>query len=174
VTFRTASTTATVRLAAAGVAVAAVLTGCSFTNPATIATPYAPSDGTASTIDDPATGGVVRLRNFLLVTSEAGAAGVVAGAIANDGTEPVTVSLTVQDATGAPVGQPVDVEVTPGTLAQVGTGGTALTLPTVPTGPGTNLRIKASTGAGSTTFALPVLAADGPYATLTPTATPAG
>lgn len=159
--------------AAVSVAAAALLTGCSFTNPATVATPYAASDGTAGEVVNAATGESVKLRNFLLVGTEQGAGGVLAGAIANDGTQPVSVRLTVLDdadpAQPAPIGD-VTVQVAPGELALVGPGGEAFDLASVPVAPGAKLLIEAATPGGSTRFPLPVVAAANEYATLTPAA----
>jgi hypothetical protein len=163
------------RVAGVGVAVAALLTGCSATNPATIAAPYAASDGTAGELQDAATGETVKLRNFLIVATAKGAAGVVAGAIANDGARPVSVRITVRDDTDPD--QPrtlgeATVEVAPGTLALLGPGGTALEVPEVTVAPGQTLVVSAATSAGSTQFPLPVMAAAHEYATLTPTTAP--
>ena len=159
-----------VAMGAAGVAAAAVLAGCSFTNPQTIATPYAASDGTNAEVVDPASGETVRLRNFLVVAAAKDAPGAVVGAVANDGSKPVTVQFTVNSPTGEVGTGSVTVE--PGQLAQVGPAGTALDLATVPSAPGTVLSITATTPGGSATFALPVMPAVREYATLTPTATP--
>ena len=172
-TFRTRRLVA---MGAAGVAAAAVLAGCSFTNPQTIATPYAASDGTNSEVTDPTSGETVRLRNFLVVAAAKDAPGAVVGAIANDGTKPVTVQFKVSaPPSGGSAAQPLgsgSVTVEPGQLAQVGPAGTALDLASVPTAPGTVLTIEATTPGGTATFPLPVVAAVRQYATLTPTATP--
>lgn len=166
-----------VAIGAAGVAAAAALAGCSFTNPQTIATPYAASDGTNSELTDPASGETVRLRNFLVVAASKGAPGAVVGAVANDGAKPVTVQLEISapaaggDAAPTPVGQ-TSVTVQPGQLALIGPGGAAFDVPQVPTAPGTVLTIKASTAGGSTTFPLPVQGALNQYATITPTTAP--
>lgn len=166
-----------VAMGAAGAAAAAVLAGCSFTNPQTTATPYAASDGTNSELTDPASGETVRLRNFLVVAASKDAPGTVVGAVANDGAEPVTVQFSITapasggGAAPTQVGQ-ASVTVEPGALAQVGPGGTAFDLAQVPTPPGSVLTIQASTAGGSTTFPLPVMGALNQYATITPTATP--
>jgi hypothetical protein len=163
------------RVAVVGVALATLLTGCSFSNPATVATPYAASDGTHGELTS--AGETVRLRNFLLVTTAAGAEGAVAGAIANDGTQPVTVRLTVLDTSDPTNPQTLgeaSVEVAPGQLARVGPAGTPLDLAATPAGPGQTLSIKAATASGSTTFALPVLPPRDEYATITPAAPPQG
>lgn len=163
------------RAAVVGVAVAALLTGCSFTNPATIATPYPPSDGTAGEIPDAASGGTLNLRNFLLVATAKGEPGTVAGALANDGTSAVTVTLRVLDDTNpdqpTPIGE-AKVEVPGGGLVLIGPGGAALDVAAVPVTPGAKLLLEATTGAGSDVLQLPVLAAENEYATVTPTAAP--
>ncbi len=158
-------------LAVAGAAIGALLAACSFTNPATTATPYAASDGTNAELQDAATGDVVRLRNFLAVSSGAGSPGTVVGSIVNGGSQPVTVRLTVLDANQQPVGE-TSVDVSPRTLARVGPRGTTFDLPQVPSAPGANLTIQAATSGGSTQFTLPVLPPFNEYATLTPTVTP--
>jgi hypothetical protein len=173
---RTRRLVVTGRVAGLGFAVAALAAGCSATNPATIATPYTASDGTNADLTDAASGETVRLRNFLLVAAAKGATGVVAGAVANDGSAPVSVRITVVDvsdpAQPRSLGQ-ATVEVAPGELAQIGPAGTTLDVPGVPVAPGQTLSVTASTSAGSAQFTLPVLAPVNEYATLTPTTTPA-
>lgn len=165
------------RVAAGGAALALLLTGCSFTNPATTATPYAASDGTHGELENAATGEKVRLRNFLLVTAEKGAAGAVTGAIANDGTQPVTVRLSVIDDTDPAQPRTVgeaSVQVPSGQLTRIGPSGTPFDLAATPVAPGARLVIQAATGSGSTRFALPVLPPRNEYATITPSVTPSG
>lgn len=163
-------------LPTAGVAVVMLLGGCSFTNPATIATPYAASDGTNAQIGTGAD--AVLLRNFLLVTSERDKPGAVVGAITNGGATSVQVTLSVLQPAADGAGQPTPlgettVTVAPGEFVKVGPGDTVFNLPSVPTPPGSTLTIQAATATGGRqSFTLPVLAAVREYASLTPTPTP--
>jgi hypothetical protein len=110
------------------------------------------------------------LRNFLVVGSTKGAPGTLIGALVNQGTTPVTVTLTVLDAAGqAPVGTDT-VSIKPGELVQVGPAGTTVALTSMPTDPGTVIKLRADTGAGGELLDLPVLAAEGAYASLAPSA----
>jgi hypothetical protein len=168
---RTGRLVVAARVTVVGVAVAALLTGCSATNPATIETPYPAGDGTAAELENAATGETVKLRNFLLVTTAVGAPGAVSGAIANEGRDAVQVRLTISDgrdpSTARVLGQTM-VDVAGGGLTMVGPGGTRLDIPQVTVGPGRTLVVTAATTGGSTSFPLPVLAAVREYATITP------
>jgi hypothetical protein len=146
------------------------LTGCSASNPIATEKTYAASDGMNGSITDPATGTAVQLRNFLVVGSKKGAPGTLIGAVINQGTTPVTVTLTVLDAAGkTPVGTDT-VSVKPGELTQVGPAGTVVTVTSMPTDPGTVIQLRADTGSGGELIDLPVLAAEGAYASLAPSA----
>jgi hypothetical protein len=149
---------------------ASALTGCSATNPIETAKTYAAADGMNGSVTDPATGTAVQLRNFLVVGSTKGAPGTLIGALVNQGTTPVTVTLTVLDAAGQePVGTDT-VSIKPGELTQVGAAGTTVTLTSMPADPGTVIKLRADTGAGGELLDLPVLAAEGAYASLAPSA----
>ncbi len=159
------------------------LTGCSATNPSQIATPYPAADGTNAEITDPASGSVVKLRNFLLVGTEKGKPAQLVGAIANEGTEPVRVVLSIAapvPASADPAASPsptqplVEQAVTaaPGQLTLVGAGGTAVNLGALPAIPGATLTLRAQTGAGGELLTIPVVRAEGQYASL-PAGSPA-
>lgn len=162
------------RIVATGaVAVGAALTlsGCVLASPAVTYDPYAASDGSAGSITDPATNSTIKLENFFVVTSAKGQPGSLVGAVVNTGKSNVTVQLSVADQPGgSSIGQ-TSVAAAPGAIAQVGPAGTALTLGSVPQAPGSVLNLVAKTnGGGSIHFTVPVLAASGEYASLTPTA----
>lgn len=158
------------------VAVGAALTlsGCVLASPAVITTPYPASDGSNGAITDPATNATIKLDNFLVVSAGKGQPGNLVGAVANQGSGQVTVQLSVTTGdTGSTSLADASVSASPGQLAQVGPGGTVLTIPSVPQPPGSVLTLTARTGGGgSVHFTVPVMAATQQYATLTPTATP--
>jgi hypothetical protein len=160
------------RIVATGVvatAAAMILSGCALASPATIATPYPASDGLAGTITDPATNSTIKLENFLIVSGGQGQPGSLIGGVVNTGSTDVSVQISV-DSGQDTVGQ-TTVSAAAGKLVQVGPSGTALTLASMPKGPGTLLTLVAKTaGGGSITFSVPVLAAQGYYATLSPSA----
>lgn len=147
----------------------AALGACSFTSPQTIATPYAASDGVNGSIPDPATGTSVLLRNMLLVTTGEGAPGLLVGAVANQGTEPVNVTLTVLDPQGNPVGGGT-VRAPAQGLTELGSGGVTITVASVPSIPGSNLQLQVDTPSGGDRLTLPVLPNQGPYVDETPPA----
>lgn len=165
-TARTSRTSS--RLAVLALGAALGLTACSATNPATIATPYAASDGSNAEITDPATGAVVKLRNFLVVGADKGKPGVLLGAVANEGDQPVELTLTVQTQTDGKVATIGTGKVTakPGELTQVGPTGTAVPLPSLPSGPGVVVQLNAQSPAGGETINIPVVAAVGAYASI--------
>lgn len=144
------------------------LAACSFTSPMTTATTYQAADGSNAAITDAATGASVDLRNFLVVGTAKGSPATLVGAVVNQGTSPVEVNFTVLDGQSTVGSGKVTAE--PGKLVQVGPSGTAVTLSSLPAAPGSVLQLKAETGAGGATLPLPVLAAEGYYASITPKA----
>jgi hypothetical protein len=118
-------------LAAAGVALA--LTGCSATNPATIATPFNPGEGSSAQLGgEPGNGGGegnyqgnggIKLRNFLVVSQGKDKPGVIVGGISNDTGEAATVQLQLAaegtDGQPQPLGE-TSVQVEPGQFVQFG------------------------------------------------------
>ena len=154
-----------------------VLGGCSATNPSPISSPYPAADGTNAEIADPNTGAVVKLRNFLLVGTDKGKPAQLVGAIANEGTQPVQVILSIDGASPAsadPAASPAAVPpalqaivtAVPGKLTLVGPGGTAVDLSALPAIPGATVTLHAQTSAGGQSLIIPVMKADGQYASL--------
>jgi hypothetical protein len=153
----------------AGAALALALAGCGTMSPSTITQPYDSADGVSADLSD-----TVGLRNVLVVGTEQGAPAVVLGTIANDGTEPVVVSLTAELAEGA---QPTETRVR--VPAQSGvrlgarriTGAVPFVLPALPVPPGQVVRISAATqGGGTVELNAPVLTPVNEYASITPAA----
>jgi hypothetical protein len=136
--------------------IALALAGCSATNPIQTDKPYSPADGVRVVL------GNVRAENLLAVTSAAGAAGALSGALVNSGPADVTVTLTVADTS-----QPVSVPAHGSVL--IGTGnatGKRVPLPTVSAAPGMLLDVQLSTPAdGSVSVQVPVLDAANPQYT---------
>jgi hypothetical protein len=164
------------RIVATGVvAVGAALTlsGCVLASPAVVNTPYPASDGSTGTITDPATKATIKLQNFLVVSGGQGKPGSLVGAVVNTGTADVSVKLTLTaDQAGPSLGE-ISVSTAPNKLTQVGPSSAALTVPSVPQPPGSVLTLSAKTdGGGNVQFTVPVMAATGEYAALTPTPTP--
>jgi hypothetical protein len=153
-------------LLSATVLLAPGLAGCAFSSPQTTATPYPAADGANGSIAA-ASGGGVLLRNFLLVGTAKDAPATLIGAVANEGSAPVDVQFTVLDGTSA-VAQG-SVTAVPGELTQIGPDGAAtVRVASLPTAPGTVLKLAAQSGDGDVTISLPVLAAEGPYASIAP------
>lgn len=155
-------------LAAVLVGATLVLAGCSATNPATTATPYAASDGSNAEID--VNGTTLKLRNFLLVGTGKDKPGVLVGAIANSGAQPITVTFTVigtVNGNPAPMGSGT-VTAAPGGLTLVGPGGADVTIASLPGDPGVVLQLRADTPAGGQSLNVPVLPTSGPYASVSP------
>jgi hypothetical protein len=118
-------------VAAAGVALA--LAGCSATNPATIATPFNPGEGSSSQLGgEQGNGGGdgnyqgnggIKLRNFLVVSQGGNKPGVIVGGISNATSQAATVQLTLSnpDANGQQqaIGT-TSVQLKPGEFVQFG------------------------------------------------------
>ncbi|GAA4626863.1 hypothetical protein [Cellulomonas oligotrophica] len=159
------------RLASAlvGVVAATALAGCSATNPITTIGDYEASDGLGVTLGD------VRAVNLLVVTEEEGGLGTLAGALANGGTEDVTVTLQLAGA------EPVDVEVPAERTVLMGATGAPeryllaeVTTEAVEGRPGGTTTLSLATdAAGDVSVAIPVVDGTLPeYADLVPTAEP--
>ena len=150
----------------AAVAVALVgagLAGCSATNPITTQKPYAASDGVRVTLGD------LTAENLLILTSGAGEAAGLQGAVSNDGAEALEVTFALED--GTEIGS---VEVSPGDAVLLGgTDAEQLVFESADV-PGATSAVTVSTATGgSETLPVPVL--DGTlseYADLVPTAVP--
>lgn len=145
------------RLTVAALALGAglALVGCSATNPIQTDRPYAAADGVRVELGD------VRAENLLAVTTRAGAAGALSGALVNTGSADAAVTLTVGDSS-------TEVTVPAGGSVYLGSGsdtGEPVPLPTVTAAPGALLDVTlASPTAGSVHVQVPVLdAADPQY-----------
>ena len=151
-----------------GALLAATLTGCSAPSPAPVIEPYPPSDGVQVDLENTADGSAVKLRNFLIVAPDGGGRGLVVGSVVNTGASQVQLQLA--SAAGSATGAPVQVDVPAAGVARVGPEGTSLVLEQVPA-PGRFLAMTASTsGGGTESFDVPVVAPAGEYALLTPPA----
>jgi len=143
--------------------VGAGLAGCSATNPITTQRPYAASDGVRTTLGD------LTAENLLILTSGAGEAASLQGAVSNDGAEELEVTFALED--GTEVGS-VEVGAGDGVLLG-GTEGEQLLFASADV-PGATTDVTITTAAGgSETIAVPVLDGTLPeYADLVPTAQP--
>jgi hypothetical protein len=150
----------------AGVALAAVTTGCQVNSPVQTNVPYIPADGV------PAEVGQLAVRNLVLVGDGTGTA-VVSGSAINLGAEDMTVQIAPQADPNATGAQPTGSEVQLGPREQVDLTTKGLQLSSLTTKPGgiVPLTITSSTG-GTTVVKVPMLPATGYYATVTPAAAP--
>lgn len=156
---------------AALVLVVPALAGC---GPAPVGTSaeYAPSDGISASV------GPVQVRNLLIVGSDAGQPAVVSGVLLNAGADPARVTLATDGA-----GRPEEV-VVPGQgsvqLGALGPGENPAGAPrravvqfsSLAKPAGAMAAVTVSTGGEATTVQVPILAAVGEYATITPTGKP--
>lgn len=140
----------------APVVIALALAGCSATNPIQTDKGYAPSDGVRAQLGD------IRVENLLAVTSAAGAAGALSGALVNSGAADVPVTLTVGSSSQR-VTVPAHGSVLMGTGSSTGRN---IPLPTVSAAPGALLDVQISTPTqGSLNVRVPVLDASNPQYT---------
>lgn len=142
---------------AVALAVAAVLSGCSATNPITTEKPYAASDGVRATLGD------LTAENLLLIAAEADGPAALQGALTNRGEDALTVELST-------TGTGERIRVASGeTVYLGGTQGEDVVLDT-PVGPGAVTDLTLTTGpGGSETVPVPVLDGTLPeYADLVP------
>jgi hypothetical protein len=167
---------ATAGLAGPGLALVVGLSGCSGWAESITTIPYQAADGTNGQIGGFEGNGGLKLRNFLLVSEEENAPGVLVGAILNEGSRPVEVRLQVEAGQGDQSSALTQETVTaqPGVLLQlgVGSGDTFVQVPRIPQPPGSVLSLSVSTPDGGTQLALPVLAPVNEYASITPSARP--
>jgi hypothetical protein len=136
---------------------AAVLSGCSATNPITTEMAYAASDGVRATLGD------LTAENLLLVAAAADSPGALQGALTNRGDDPLTVEVATDDAAElvfVPAG---------GTVLLGGESGDEVVLDT-PGAPGSTVEMTLTTdAAGTETVQVPVLDGTLPeYADLVP------
>ena len=138
------------------VVLALALAGCSQTNPIQTDHPYSASDGVRVVLGD------VRAENLLAVTSGAGAAGALSGALVNSAASDIPVTLTVGDSS-----EKVTVPARGSVL--IGTGsdtGQHVPVPTVSAAPGALLDVTISTPqAGTVHVQVPVRDAANPQYT---------
>ncbi len=148
-----------------------VLAGCGL-SPSGTAQPYDPSDGISSRV------GTVDVRNLLVVGSAADAPGVVSGALLNEATEPVTVTVGLEGAAGTQVEVPAQGSVLLGSQTGEPSASPGLReavaaivqIESLPQPPGASVTVTLSTpDGGSTNVLVPVLAATLEYASITPT-----
>jgi hypothetical protein len=158
------------RLAAGMVAAGLCLVGCSFASPVQVNSQA--NAGAGSDADLTAAGGAVHLRGFAVVTSAKGSPGVVVGLIANDGGQPVRVTLKTDpgsDTDTAPA-IPVIVPADGSTVLGGGTGTTAELAHTAAP-PGASILMTAQLDSGDNVqWQVPVMAPVGPYASVSPAA----
>jgi hypothetical protein len=188
-----------VRVAAAVVVgLTLALAGCTATSPPGVLAVTDPGDGRSAAIGGEGGNGGVKLRNFLVVSDGQGKAGTLVGAISNETTGPVQVTLTVvstdQSGQQSPVGS-TNVSLQPSEFVQFGgptlAAGTAAAspsgtaggnvpgatgrvlgyrIPAVPERSGEVIQLFARTAQGGATINMPILPPVGEYAQLAPAA----
>lgn len=149
------------RTGAAILALAAAtgLAGCQVASPITTELDYDPADGVSVEVGD------VVVRDLLVVSEAAEAEGLLRGLVVNQGTEPATVSVQLEDQSGLTP----QLEVPPGGSARLdGVSGTEsgepVTIASVPSAPGTYMTLRVVTADGSAGSArVPILLPEGPY-----------
>jgi hypothetical protein len=138
-----------------------LLTSCSTFSPISTDTDYDAADGVTAHV------GTVVARDLLVVGTK-GAEGLLSGALVNIGTQDAKVTI---EAKGQP--QPVTVEVLAGKLVTLGSGADQTNVVvgnlTVEAGALLDVTMSSPSG-GQVVTAVPVLPAQGHYATVTPTA----
>ena len=140
-----------------GVAVAALASGCMVFNPVQTDVPYEPADGVSAEVGD------LAVRDLLLVGG-GGQAAVVSGGVINLGTEPIRVQVVPQEQAGPGGGSEIQV----GPREQVNLAEQGLQFEALAAEPGTIVPVAVTAQPGGTTIVdVPVLAATGPYATMT-------
>jgi hypothetical protein len=138
-----------------------VLAGCAVFSPTGTGTNYNPSNGVNATV------GSVLARD-LVVIGQKGSAGLVSGALVNNGDQPQTVTITVKGSTA-----PVKVDVPAGSLVTLGAAdsGAQVGSGVLGAGDGALLAVTVSTpSGGAVTANVPVLPPVREYATVTPAA----
>lgn len=144
---------------AAALATAALLAGCSATNPITTSFDYDPSDGVSQRLGD------VRVGNLLVLTAEEGGPGTFVGFVANGGGQPASVVIAVGGE------QSDEIEVPAGQTVLIGPeGDQTVEVGAVPAAPGSKIEVTVTTDvSGAATVQVPVLDGTFPeYADLVP------
>ena len=182
-----------VRVAAAVAALALTLAGCTMTSPPDVLKVTDPGDGRSAAIGTEDGNGGVKLRNFLVVSDGSGKPGTLVGAVSNETTEPVQITLTFvstdQSGQQSPIGS-TNLTLKPSEFVQFGGAGSATAspgatdspsapvtgravdfqIPTVPERSGDVIQLFARTAQGGATIDMPILPPVGEYAHLAPTA----
>ena len=143
------------------------LSACSTTSPAVIQTPYQAADGTDASIP----GSAIKLSNFLVVSPAKGQPGQVIGAVVNQGSDPVVVTMQTDLGASAQFAQ-TRIKVPAHGIAQVGPSGTEVPLSDTPVEPGALMQISANyQPTGGVSLTVPVVLPSGYYAgyTVAPT-----
>jgi hypothetical protein len=138
--------------------------GCSMLSGTQVLKPAQLSDGVSATV------GQVQA-HALVVVGDKGKPGVLVGALTNDATQPVTVTVAAQGST-----TPTQVTVPAGSSVQLGTAGATVVVPSLaqPAGSMTGVQLSSPAG-GQVQLQVPVLPTSYPYyATVTPPASPGG
>jgi hypothetical protein len=147
-------------------AAAAVVTigtaGCQVFSPLQTDYQYAPGDGVEANL------GGLAIRDLVLVVNGSGEA-VVSGGVLNQGDQPVTLQFTPQQE-GGTSGSGTEVQVKPGQEVDLSRQGLQLSDVTAQAGSLLPVQVQ-SNEAGTTLLNVPVVAAAGYYATVTPAAT---
>ena len=147
-----------VPLAAAAAALG--LSGCQLTNPIQTNQPYTPADGVAVDLSQ------VQIRDLVVVADKKGGPGTLSGSVVNQGGQQVRVNFAGEGGASA------DLQV-PAYSTERMSGTTPVTLSTVNADPGGVTTLQVTTqGAGTNIVQVPVVAAQGYYETLAPTAAP--
>ncbi|WP_219105485.1 hypothetical protein [Austwickia sp. TVS 96-490-7B] len=157
-------TARTVLSAGGALATALLLSACQWTSPITTQLSYTPADGSQVDI------GSLHIRNALVVASKEGAPGTLVATIANTDTNTTGHLMFRIGQESLPA-----VEVPARQSVRLGAGESArpAVIGKVPAAPGAMMNISLiSEGGLVTELSVPILAPNGPYATLTPTATP--
>ena len=136
------------RLAAALLLTGATALGVGACSPITTMNSYAPSDGVRGDL-----GTQLRVENLMILSPAEGAEGVMLGALVNETTSAVDVSLAVEGVSG---GQQLSVPAQDTLL--LGPDHEAVTIPAVPVPPGAVVSVQVSTPeSGSVALDVPVL-----------------
>jgi hypothetical protein len=147
-----------VPLAAAAAALG--LSGCQLTNPLQTEQPYTPADGVAVDLSQ------VQIRDLVVVAEKKGGPGTLSGSVVNRGGQQARVSFAGEGGASA------ELQV-PAYSTERLSGTSPVTLSTVNAEPGGVATLQVTTqGAGTNIVQVPVVAAQGYYQTLAPTAAP--
>lgn len=147
-----------VPLAAAAAALG--LSGCQLTNPIQTTQPYTPADGVAVDLSQ------VQIRDLVVVAEKKGGPGTLSGSVVNRGGQQVSITFAGEG------GATADLQV-PAYSTERLSGTNQVSLSTVNAEPGGVTTLQVTTqGAGTNIVQVPVVAAQGYYQTLAPTAAP--